>query len=634
MTPYDTSPPPEPVPGDDVGGYRLKGLAGQGGFGKVYLAERGGHRYALKLLPLAGAGLGAWGERELLMLTKVRHPNVVRLLGHWQWPDRAPRFLVIIMEYVDGQRLDVWAATENPSAHAVLRRVLGVARALRALHQHRALHRDVKEANILVRGTDGEAVLVDLGVGSHEDMSRVTGGSLPPGTRAYLSPEAWRFHLEHREQPDAHYRSTPADDIYALGVVLYWLLTDRRPFPLRVAGDEAAVITQRPEPPRVRNGRVPEELSTLCLRMLEKQPGLRPDAAPLVTCVEELLTRDGPDWHVPLCEAFDAHNLTTRPGPGADEEALWFNEVREELPPRRGQRPWLEPSPWSPVTAPPAPNGEARLQPLGRELARPHPAGFPTAGRTAWRWTWVVMMVVLGAAFLLTNREALTPGVNGPTPGLARKVAPDGQPLESSGAAAPPGAVHTPAAIALPARTPKEPAPVTTQNHAGAPQPPAPPAPARGNTGRVLKAAAAACTLLGCPGPQVRATPSPEPCPPGAVETMAALGIDVGDKEAWSFGGGNRYLTVREGWTSVRIVGRDFGDIPNGSVASGRLLFGDRVYGRLTQVKMEGTGRTVPVCFELLTSGSERGLGMEPGDSPDTARVFSVGFLRAVSHFE
>ncbi|MFP2904234.1 protein kinase domain-containing protein [Pyxidicoccus sp. 3LFB2] len=196
MHPRDRAPPPEPAPGDDVGGYVLEALLGQGGFGTVYLAERGGQRYALKLLPLAG--LGDWGERELLMLARVKHPNVVRLLGYWHWPDRAPRFLVVIMEYVEGRRLDVWAELENPSAHAVLLRVLGVARALRALHEGRALHRDVKEANVLVREEDGEAVLVDLGVGSHEDTSRITGGSLPPGTRAYLSPEAWRFHREHR----------------------------------------------------------------------------------------------------------------------------------------------------------------------------------------------------------------------------------------------------------------------------------------------------------------------------------------------------------------------------------------------------------------------------------------------------
>lgn len=641
MHPRDRVQSAEPAPGDDVGGYLLKGLAGQGGFGKVYLAERGGQRYALKLLPLAGAGLGAWGERELLMLAKVRHPNVVRLLGHWQWPDRAPRFLVIIMEYVDGQRLDVWADLENPSAHAVVLRVRDVTRALRALHQHRALHRDVKEANILVRAADSAAVLVDLGVGSHEDVSRVTGGSLPPGTRAYLSPEAWRFHLEHRDRPDAHYRSTSADDVYALGVVLYWLLTDRKPFALRVEGDEAAVISQPPEPPHLRNGRVPEELSALCLRLLDKAPGNRPDAAALLARLDELLTREGPDWHAPLCDGHDAHNITTRPGPAADEEAAWFNEVREELPPRRGQRPWLVRESATPSPAPamsrtedsPSPPWHIHQAPVPQSLPALTPvAHAPTPDRTRRHGALLGLAALLSLVALtyLGGMKQGPLGDAGPGTPPVRKVASPAQPLESNGVAAPPGAVLTPAAIALPARTAKEPAPVMTQKQAGTSQRPT----SHSTSGKALKVAATACTLLGCPGAQVRATPPPEPCPPGAVEMMAQLGIDVGDKEAWSFGGGARFLTVSEGWTSVRIVGRDFGDIPNGSVASGRLVFGDRVYGRLTQVRLDDTGRTVPVCFELLTTGSKRGLEMEPGDTPSTARVFSVGFLRAVSHFE
>ncbi|WP_163786381.1 serine/threonine protein kinase [Myxococcus vastator] len=642
MHPRDTAQSAEPTPGDDVGGYLLLGLAGQGGFGKVYLAERGGQRYALKLLPLTGAGLGAWGERELLMLAKVRHPNVVRLLGHWQWPDRTPRFLVIIMEYVDGQRLDVWADLENPSAHAVLLRVRDVARALRALHQHRALHRDVKEANILVRAADGEAVLVDLGVGSHEDVSRATGGSLPPGTRAYLSPEAWCFHLAHRDCPDAHYRSTAADDLYALGVVLYWLLTGRKPFALRMEGDEAAVISQPPEAPRVRNGRVPEALSALCLRLLDKAPGNRPDAGALVEHLDELLTREGADWHAPLCDGHDAHNLTTRPGPDADEEAAWFNEVREELPPRRGQRPWLVRESVTPSPAPamslsedsPSPPWHIHQAPVPSRLPALTPIAHPPTpeertGRPGVLLGFAALLCMVALTYLGDMKQGpLSDARTGVPP--VRKVASPAQPLESNGAAAPHAEVLIPAAIAFPARTEKEPAPVMTQKQDGKPQRPT----SHSTSGKALKVAATACTLLGCPGAQVRAPPPPEPCPPGAVEMMAQLGIDVGDKEAWSFGGGNRFLIVREGWTSVRIVGRDFGGIPNGSVASGRLVFGDRVYGRLTQVQMEDTGRTVPVCFELLTTGSKRGLEMEPGDAPGTARVFSVGFLRAVSHFE
>ncbi|MBZ4421535.1 serine/threonine-protein kinase [Myxococcus sp. RHSTA-1-4] len=652
MTPRDRAQSPEPSPGDDVGGYVLKALLGQGGFGTVYLAERGGQRYALKLLPLAG--LGGWGERELLMLARVKHPNVVRLLGHSHWPDAAPRFLVIVMEYVEGRRLDVWADTENPSAHAVLLRVRGVARALRALHEGKALHRDVKEANVLVREADGEAVLVDLGVGGHEDTSRITGGSLPPGTRAYLSPEAWRFHQEHQGSPDAHYRSTPADDLYALGVVLYWLLTGRRPFHLGEPGDEAAVISRAPVAPHVRDARVPEELGALCLSLLEKRPEHRPDAAALLAKVEELLAREAPEWHVPLCDFHDAHNVTTRPGPGADEEAAWLNEVREDVPPRRGRRPprlsaELESAVGSaaPVLAPLPLIGEstathARVPSAPKMAERPPVEAGALApratnpGRTSWSLLVLGLLAVLcGAVAFQDEARSLPFPRGGDNAGPVRKVAPPEQQPESNGAAAPPEAAPTPAVIASPAMPPKEPAPVMMHTPAGtSPQPER--SKKRGASGRTLKAAATACALLGCPGAQVRGgKPPPEPCPPGAIETMKALGIYVGDTEAWTFGGGNRILTVHEGWTSVFLPGSDFGDIPNGSMLSGRLLFGDRVYGRITQARLEGTDRIVPVCMELMDTGGDlRGLDIEPGSSPTAARVWSFGYIKAVRSFE
>ena len=492
MNPRDRVQSPEPAPGDDVGGYVLKALLGRGGFGTVYLAERGGQRYALKLLPLAG--LGDWGERELLMLARVKHLNVVRLLGYWQWPDQGPRFLVIIMEYVEGRRLDVWADTENPSAHAVLLRMRGVARALRALHEGKALHRDVKEANILVRETDGEAVLVDLGVGSHEDLSRITGGSLPPGTRAYLSPEAWRFHREHQGQSSAHYHSTPADDIYALGVVLYWLLTGRRPFHLEPQGDEAVVVDRVPVAPHVRNSRVPEELGALCLRLLETRPELRPDADALLAKLEELLSRDTAEWHVPLCDFHDAYNVTTRPGPDADEEAGWFNEAREDLPPRRGRRPArlaaeLEPVVGSAAPAvPPPPSWEASTAPQWATLPAPVTAAqsqveavalAPRAsslGHTSWAVGVLGLLAVL--CITVASHGGLRPlalSDEGGAPGPVQKVAPPmGQP-ESNGAAAPPEVALTAAVIALPTMSPKEPAPVMKPTPAGTCPPPPPP---------------------------------------------------------------------------------------------------------------------------------------------------------------
>ncbi|MCP3136788.1 protein kinase domain-containing protein [Pyxidicoccus xibeiensis] len=617
-----------------MGGYVLKARVGQGGFGTVYLAERGGQRYALKLLPLSG--LGDWGERELLMLARVKHPNVVRLLGYWHWPDQAPRFLVVIMEYVEGRQLDVWADAENPSAHAVLLRARGVARALGALHQGKVLHRDVKEANILVREGDGEAVLVDLGVGSHEDTSPLTGGLLPPGTRAYLSPEAWRFHREHLESPDAHYRSTPADDLYALGVVLYWLLTGRKPFHVGLEDDEAAVIAQPPVAPRVRNGRVPEELSALGLRLLEKHPELRPDAGALVARLEELLTRDTPEWHVPLCDSHDEHNVTTHPGPEADEEVVWLNEVRKDVPPRRGRRPPRLGAGAEPIAVSPAPDASP-TPPLDGSKSMPARA---TPVMVASSASWVARALVLsGMLVVLSVAIAHLGGARSPPfadegSGPGRKVASPERAPESDGAAAPPEAVNPSAASELPAMTPKEPTPVMTQHPAGTPGQPTPPVNARSGTGKALKVAATACALLGCPGAQVREKPLPEPCPPGAIEAMKELDIDVGDGEAWTFGGGNRVLTVREGWISVFLPGSDFGDIPNGSMLSGRLVFGDRVYGRITQARLKNTGRTVPVCMELLDSEGKRGLELEPGSSPTNVKVFSVGYLEAVKSFE
>jgi serine/threonine protein kinase len=209
---------PEVGPGTDVGSYVVEAPLGAGGFATVFLARRGGQLHALKLLSLRDHA--GWAEREVLVLTHVRHRNVAQLRGFWQWPDQEPRYLVVVMEYVAGRRLDAWARAENPSARQVLLLLRDLSRALVAVHQAGVVHRDVKEANILVRQEDGEAVLVDFGVSGCEQAARVTLGMMPPGTLEYRSPEAWRFRREHRSEPAARYRPTPPDDLYALGVVL------------------------------------------------------------------------------------------------------------------------------------------------------------------------------------------------------------------------------------------------------------------------------------------------------------------------------------------------------------------------------------------------------------------------------
>lgn len=299
MHPLETPPLP---PGTRIGGDVVEAVLGSGGFGTVYRV-RGpdGHLCALKLLPLENGAERAW--REVAIGTRLRHPNLVRLLGAGQWPDPSPRFVWLKLELIEGPSLDAWAREHGADACAVVERVLEVARGLAVVHEAGVVHRDVKEANILVRQSDGQSVLLDFGVGYYEEAPTVTKGVFPPGTLPYRSPEAWRFGREHADVPGAHYRAGPGDDLYALGVVFYRLLTGRDPFRLQTDGrvDVEAVLHRPPLPPHILNPRVPRAVETVCLRLLAKTPGERyADAVALCEALEELRSQADASWKVPL----------------------------------------------------------------------------------------------------------------------------------------------------------------------------------------------------------------------------------------------------------------------------------------------------------------------------------------------
>ena len=273
-------PPPAVLsPGAQVLGYTVERQLGQGGFGVVYLARCEGQPFALKLLHLPRVRERA--EREVSILARLRHPNVVGILGHGYWPVAQPRFAIIAMEYVDGLRLDDWADARNPTARQAGRVLLGVARALAATHAEGVVHRDVKEANIMVRASDGVAKLVDFGIGNYAGARALTSDILPPGTVDYRSPEAWRFLRAHLQVPGARYTAGPADDLWALGLVAYWLLTARFPFKGKdVTAVTEAILTRAPTPPHEENARVPRALGDVCLGLLEKTPEARTSERP------------------------------------------------------------------------------------------------------------------------------------------------------------------------------------------------------------------------------------------------------------------------------------------------------------------------------------------------------------------
>ncbi|RKG48832.1 serine/threonine protein kinase [Corallococcus sp. AB011P] len=610
-------PPPAVLsPGAQVLGYTVARQLGQGGFGTVYLAHCEGQRFALKLLHVPRVGERA--EREVSILARLHHPNVVRILGHGYWPVAQPQFVVIVMEYVEGRQLDAWAEAENPTGRQVTRVLLGVARALTVAHADGVVHRDVKEANVMVRASDGLAKLVDFGIGDYVGARELTADILPPGTVDYRSPEAWRFLRAHLEERDARYTAGPADDLWALGLVSYRLLTGRFPFD----GEDGASLTEAilssaPTPPHEENERVPRVLSDVCLRLLEKTPEARtPSAQTLCESLEQALRGADVTWDVPLCDAYAEDSATTE-GEDIDSFEQWRHQPRHR--PRRGKR--ISPKPV------PAEDSDGAASEMPPPATTVRVAPEKRGAFRAWA-ALAVMLVLAGAAWGLGTSRIARPA------STRQEVAPSDKSTQADRAAAPTGPEATAAAVALPATLQEVSATVTTQPKETQPlQLPSKPAKKGMSVMARAVGTAAACSALACPGPQVRPAPPPEQCPEGAVKAMAKREVKVGRRlHALFVQGRPRIISVGDGPVEVHLLTE--AGMPGGTVLSGRAVVSDRVYGRFTwATPLQGDG--FPVCFELLSVEGVKGMEREAGDdSPSRARIFSTAAVRAVSEFE
>jgi hypothetical protein len=269
-------PDVDPLLGQVLAGtYRVTGLMAEGGMGRLYEAEhlRLERRVAVKVMHerwAKRADLLARFEREARVLGRIRSPHVVQVLDVLQTPDGRP---CIVCERLEGEDLEARLARDGmvpvPEALALARQACA---GLAAAHAAGVVHRDLKPSNLFLVAGGGVKVL-DFGVArlaEGDEEARLTRTGAVVGTPAYMAPE------QARGAAGVDARS----DVYALGAVLYRMLTGQAPYTGPDASSTlAAVIERDPTRPRTLSKTIPEGVEHLVQTAMARDPDARPATA-------------------------------------------------------------------------------------------------------------------------------------------------------------------------------------------------------------------------------------------------------------------------------------------------------------------------------------------------------------------
>jgi serine/threonine protein kinase len=272
----------DPVAGDRLGDYRFECRVGGGGMGIVYRGwrEGTGEAVAIKLLAAQSRRSPALRQAlraEIRALCRVRHDNVVQILDHGELADGSA---FLVLEWMEGGSVaDLLREQQALSAGAATEFALAACRALRAVHQDRLLHLDVKPANLLLDG-HGRLKLADFGLCVEADPGGRAGHAAGIGTPAYFAPEqACDLPVDVRT------------DLYSLGVSYFEMLTGRRPFEGETVLECAREHVRRHVPcPRTVRRDVPEVCAAIARRAMAKEPGRRfANPAQMLAALEKAL---------------------------------------------------------------------------------------------------------------------------------------------------------------------------------------------------------------------------------------------------------------------------------------------------------------------------------------------------------
>ena len=254
--------------GSSVAGFRLLRLLGEGAQSCVYLGQRlaGNDIVALKIAAMGTGDKAAAMGRDFLLAARVAqqliHPDIVMVLGAGVEGPLA----WLAMEAVPGTDLSRYTrAPRRLPEPVVLRLVARLAAALAYAHRQGVVHRDLKPANVLVNWADASVKLVDFGLARVSGPSN-TGTGVVMGTPAYMAPEQLAGAVPR-----------PEADFYALGVLLFELLTGRLPHGGDSMGELLRQVAQEPAPDLLAlQPGLPAELGQLLSALLAKSPAARP----------------------------------------------------------------------------------------------------------------------------------------------------------------------------------------------------------------------------------------------------------------------------------------------------------------------------------------------------------------------
>jgi hypothetical protein len=277
--------------GTRIGAYEVVDKLGTGGFGCLWKVRRDGKVYALKMGRQRLSELDAEDrehyqerlDREIAALKTLHHPNIVRVHSFDWWPELEAGFPYLVMDFVDGYPLYVWREHAAPSLARVCAVFEKLAAAVEHMHELGIYHRDFKSDNVLVRA-DGEPIVIDFGIARPRLALNLTRAA-SVGTVTYYAPEYARYCDSAAFSRGEPFEWRPTTDLYAIGYMLYRVLTGTRPFPRDSAAleSEAAVLiaikTELPPHPSDADPRIPRELGDVAMALLEKDPAGRPQSA-------------------------------------------------------------------------------------------------------------------------------------------------------------------------------------------------------------------------------------------------------------------------------------------------------------------------------------------------------------------